>query len=65
MLRILLPYVMGNVTGSYRDKFSGVYNVSVCQNFCLSSSSLTSQPRFICSKLTIETLEQGVKYVQS
>ena len=25
----------------------------------------TSQPAFICSKLTIETLEQGVKYVQS
>ena len=25
----------------------------------------TSQPAFACSKLTIETLEQGVKYVQS
>ena len=24
-----------------------------------------SQPAFNCSKLTIETLEQGVKYVQS
>ena len=24
-----------------------------------------SQPLFTCSKLTIETLEQGVKYVQS
>ena len=24
-----------------------------------------SQPTFTCSKLTIETLEQGVKYVQS
>ena len=24
-----------------------------------------SQPIFTCSKLTIETLEQGVKYVQS
>ena len=23
------------------------------------------KPTFICSKLTIETLEQGVKYVQS
>ena len=23
------------------------------------------QPTFTCSKLTIETLEQGVKYVQS
>ena len=26
---------------------------------------LDSQPAFTCSKLTIETLEQGVKYVQS
>ena len=25
----------------------------------------TSQPAFTCSKSTIETLEQGVKYVQS
>ena len=24
-----------------------------------------SQPAFTCSKLTIETLEQGVKYVQN
>ena len=24
-----------------------------------------TQPPFTCSKLTIETLEQGVKYVQS
>ena len=28
-------------------------------------SSVPSQPAFTCSKLTIETLEQGVKYVQS
>ena len=26
---------------------------------------VTSQPAFTCSKLTIETLEEGVKYVQS
>ena len=24
-----------------------------------------SQPAFLCSKLTIETREQGVKYIQS
>ena len=24
-----------------------------------------SQPAFACSKLTVETLEQGMKYVQS
>ena len=27
--------------------------------------NLSSQPAITCSKLTIETLEQGVKYVQS
>ena len=27
--------------------------------------SMLSQPAITCSKLTIETLEQGVKYVQS
>ena len=26
---------------------------------------LSSQPAFTCPKLTIETLEEGVKYVQS
>ena len=26
---------------------------------------ILSQPAFICSKSTVETLEQGVKYVQS
>ena len=29
------------------------------------TKSITAQPAFTCSKLTIETLEQGVKYVQS
>ena len=29
------------------------------------SSSLVAQPIIKCSKLTIETLEHGVKYVQS
>ena len=27
--------------------------------------NMVTQPAFICSKLTIETLEQGVKHVQS
>ena len=31
----------------------------------LLKKSRRTQPAFICSKLTIETLEQGVKYVQS
>ena len=29
------------------------------------SATAASQPAIACSKLTIETLEQGVKYVQS
>ena len=28
-------------------------------------AEVISQPAFTCSKLTIETIEQGVKYVQS
>ena len=31
----------------------------------MSSFIILTQPAFTCSKLTIETLEQGVKYVQS
>ena len=27
--------------------------------------TLLTQPAFTCSKLTMETLEQGVKYIQS
>ena len=35
-------------------------------NFLLKKNIfLPPQPAFTCSKLTIETLEQGVKYVQS
>ena len=29
------------------------------------ASEILTQPAFTCSKLTIETLEQGVQYVQS
>ena len=35
------------------------------RRYCLAGTSYVSQPAFTCSKLTIETLEQGVKYVQS
>ena len=31
----------------------------------LGTWKLAAQPAYTCSKLTIETLEQGVKYVQS
>ena len=35
------------------------------KNLVYFSLIITSQPAFTCSKLTIETLEQGAKYVQS
>ena len=38
--------------------------VPLTPNMKISTSDVT-QPAFTCSKLTIETLEQGVKYVQS
>ena len=34
-------------------------------SFLATSGTTPSQPAIACSKLTIETLEQGVKYVQS
>ena len=33
--------------------------------FPIYDKATQSQPAFACKKLTIETLEQGVKYVQS
>ena len=33
--------------------------------FLFCSNAVLTLPAFTCSKLTIETLEQGVKYVQS
>ena len=37
--------------------------MSNCEN--IKYRKVIAQPAFICSKLTIETLEQGVKYVQN
>ena len=39
----------------------GLYPTSTMQLFCINSSQLA----FTCSKLTVETLEGGVKYGQS
>ena len=39
--------------------------IRIATKGCLSRQHQISQPAFTCSKLTIETLEQGVKYVQS
>ena len=42
--------------------FIYIYNIVWLFNYL---TLITSQPVFTCSQLTIETLEQGVKYVQS
>ena len=47
---------------SYYSNYSIVYKIS-CHN--LHRNRSLSQPAITCSKLTIETLEQDVKYVQS
>ena len=39
------------------------YNLRI--HFLFYKQTFLTQPAFTCSKLTIETLEQGVKYVQS
>ena len=42
--------------------FIYIYNIVWLFNYL---SLITSQPAFTCSQLTIETPEQGLKYVQS
>ena len=44
------------------DNLKGNYRLDVSQE---SQECIWTQPPFNCSKLTIEKLEQGVKYVQS
>ena len=46
----------------HKIKFYCVYGEIL---FLLSHFLVVAQQIFTCSKLTIETLEQGVKYVQS
>ena len=43
--------------------FAGELVTSLISN--VNALTQFTQPTIICSKLTIETLEQGVKYVQS
>ena len=38
---------------------------NLSEGFCRSEWKESTQPAFTCSKLTIEILEKGVKYVQS
>ena len=59
-------YSKVRITNSYSNPLN--VSVGVHQGSVLSSLlfiSLYSQPAITCSKLTIETLEEGVKYVQS
>ena len=39
--------------------------ISLAHIYCIQKLIDSSQPAFACSKLTIEALEQGVKYVES
>ena len=50
--------------------FIGLYVINFLRKTTISlndcnSTKVHTQPAITCSKLTIETLEQGVKYVQS
>ena len=45
--------------GGYKVNKLFLYKVNLVED------PSATQPAFTCSKLTIETLEQGVKYVQS
>ena len=50
------------------DSFSvawAQFKLYVFPPFSIVGNFLTTQPTITCSKLTVETLEQGVKYVQS
>ena len=46
-------------------KGKGIIHLLRTQNFQKTYVKALTQPAFTCSKLTIETLEQVVKYVQS
>ena len=46
------------------NKAPNLHSVICSESITVSIKNKTSQPAFACSKLTIETVEQGVKYVQ-
>ena len=56
-IKISVNFLSSNGIVTGRVKFSKSNN---CEQILV-----ITQPAFTCSKLTIETLEQGVKYVQS
>ena len=69
-----LPFYLSHRLRGIHHEGNNSNNMDQIQYFCLFQSIakrrrhnelIISQPAFTCSKLTIETLEQGVKYVQS
>ena len=60
-----LIFTGNQITGFYMKYKTGLkWVIKYMGKFFVTVERL-SQPAFTCSKLTIETLEQGVKYVQS
>ena len=52
---------------SYREFFLTMHCLHLCsykELYNYNVQIIATQPAITCSKLTIETLEQGVKYVQ-
>ena len=50
---------------NYRNIFHTFFYFEQVNVSLVALSEIIHQPAFTCSKLTKETLEQGVKYVQS
>ena len=66
--RLINTYIGLHMTSSCEELVSFREDLSSCQQagkFHDFTPKEHSLPEFTCSKLTIETLEQGVKYVQS
>ena len=61
MIKLKLTKKKKNLKTSRKPEFSSMYQILWLFNALLG----ISQPVTTCSKLTKETLEQGVKYVQS
>ena len=58
-------FVTKKLHGSWEKEFYFCYWINAAIYRKSGGVIRHSQPAFTCSKLTIETLEQGVKYVQS
>ena len=49
----------------FKQELKNICRYEICFVLVLKNVVFVTQPTFFCTKLTIETLEQGVKYVQS